>query len=333
MTTLHTVQPAIEVDPEFGRGDSDYESGLSEYSTESLSSSIRAYRYENGRRYHAYKDGSYLIPNDEAEQERLDILHHVYLLLLDGKLQLAPVEPDIQKILDVGTGTGIWAIDAAETYPSAEVIGTDISPIQPSWVPPTVSFQIDDAEDEWTFGPGTFDLVHIRHLNGAIKDWGRLLEQAYRSLKPGGYIDVSEYEMFLLSDDGTLSEDSSLFRFYALLNEASDKIGKEFRIAANLGPLLQAAGFVGTHHESMKLPLGTWPAEKKQKEIGAYLMLCTEDGFESFGMAFLTRVLEMPLTKVEELINIAKKESRSRQIHCYNMQHLYYGQKPLEEEK
>ena len=41
-------------------------------------------------------------------------MHHIYLLLLDGKLLLAPVEKGIQRILDVGTGTGIWAIDTAE---------------------------------------------------------------------------------------------------------------------------------------------------------------------------------------------------------------------------
>jgi ubiquinone/menaquinone biosynthesis C-methylase UbiE len=45
---------------------------------------------------------------------RLDIIHHIYLMLLDGKLLLAPIQPGIQNILDIGTGTGIWAIDAAE---------------------------------------------------------------------------------------------------------------------------------------------------------------------------------------------------------------------------
>ena len=44
----------------------------------------------------------------------MDIAHHTYLLLLDGKLVRAPVSNDIQRILDIGTGTGIWAIDAAE---------------------------------------------------------------------------------------------------------------------------------------------------------------------------------------------------------------------------
>ena len=141
-----------------------------------------------------------------------------------------------------------------------------------------------------------------------------------RSLKPGGYIDISEYEAELFSDDGTLSKSSSLSRFYVLLNEAASKIGQEFRIAANLDPLLQDAGFVGIHHKPIKMPLGTWPVEKKQKEIGAYFMLCTEDGFDAFGMAFFTRVLEMPLEEVEELVRVAKKESCSRHIHSYGVQ-------------
>lgn len=56
----------------------------------------------------------YAIPNDEAEQDRLDIVHHIYLLLFKGELHLAPISPNPQRILDVGTGTGIWAIDMAE---------------------------------------------------------------------------------------------------------------------------------------------------------------------------------------------------------------------------
>lgn len=34
------------------------------------------------------------------------------------------------RVLDLGTGTGIWAIDFGDMYPSAEVLGIDISPIQ-----------------------------------------------------------------------------------------------------------------------------------------------------------------------------------------------------------
>jgi methylase of polypeptide subunit release factors len=51
--------------------------------------------------------------------------HEVMLVLLDGQLHKAPLN-DPQRILDVGCGTGIWAIDTADAYPGAEVIGTDL---------------------------------------------------------------------------------------------------------------------------------------------------------------------------------------------------------------
>ena len=52
-----------------------------------------------------------MLPNDDREQDRLDILHHVYRLTLNGELcRTKLVNP--QKILDIGTGTGIWAIES-----------------------------------------------------------------------------------------------------------------------------------------------------------------------------------------------------------------------------
>ena len=58
--------------------------------------------------------------------------HHVFRLFLGGELHTAPLESP-RKILDLGTGTGAWAIDMADIYPEAEVIGNDLSPIQPKW--------------------------------------------------------------------------------------------------------------------------------------------------------------------------------------------------------
>lgn len=36
-------------------------------------------------------------------------------------------------MLDIGTGTGLWAIEMADLFPNATVIGTDLSPVQPNW--------------------------------------------------------------------------------------------------------------------------------------------------------------------------------------------------------
>ena len=54
-------------------------------------------------------------------------------LTMNGKLFFAPIGDNPGRILDIGTGTGIWAIDVGDEYPNAEIIGTDISPTQPSW--------------------------------------------------------------------------------------------------------------------------------------------------------------------------------------------------------
>ena len=115
------------------------------YDSRSITSSIYDYEYENGRRYHSYKAGSYPLPNDEKELDRIDLKHHIMLLLCDGHLHVAPLHKP-RRVLDVGTGTGIWAIEMGEQYPDAEIHGIDLSPVQPIWYEllfPTCSTLVD----------------------------------------------------------------------------------------------------------------------------------------------------------------------------------------------
>jgi len=186
----------ISIDPleEVDETDSAYgDDGAS--STASIASSIRKYRELHGRTYHNFNTESsseYWGPNDEKMNEQLDIGHHMLTLMQDGKLFLAPIGPNPQKVLDVGTGTGIWAIDFADQYPSAEVIGVDISPTQPSFIPPNLKFELDDVQLDWTYQPDSFDYIHVRCMLGAIQDWAHLYREIYNCIKPGGYIEHLE---------------------------------------------------------------------------------------------------------------------------------------------
>lgn len=75
-------------------------------STMSVTSSVYAHSYENGRRYHSYKYGRYPIPNDDLEQTREEMVHAAIMELTDGVLFYAPIGDYPMKIADIGTGTG-----------------------------------------------------------------------------------------------------------------------------------------------------------------------------------------------------------------------------------
>lgn len=184
------MEPALEADDFYDAqsfsGDSGYAD--TECSTESLRSSIFAYEEEHGRTYHAYHAGKYVVPNDQGEQDRMDLHYHSMRLSIQNKIFHAPLTAPTG-ILDVGTGTGIWAMDAADDFPAAEVIGFDLSPIQPSYVPPNLQFEVLDAEEDWSYGENRFNLVHTRYMNGfGLKSWPHFYKEAFTCLKPGGWV-------------------------------------------------------------------------------------------------------------------------------------------------
>ena len=96
-------------------------------------------------------------------------------MIYEGRLNLAPIHEEPQNILDLGTGSGIWAIETADRYPSARVIGVDIAAVQPAFVPPSLHFEILDVETDWEFRKNSFDLIHAREFLFAIRDWPALM--------------------------------------------------------------------------------------------------------------------------------------------------------------
>jgi len=318
-------RPEIESDSAFGGDDT------SSYTT-SVTSSILDYKYENGRRYHAFRAGQYVMPNDDKEQDRLDLLHHIHGMMLDGALHLSPLK-NPQRILDIGTGTGIWAISVADEYPSAEVIGLDLSPIQPGWVPPNLVFQIDDAESEWTFPPNQpFDFIYLRGMGGSIADWPKLLKQAFQHLKPGGWIELSEFEAWASTDDNSLPHTSAYWEFQNLIDEASSKFGRVMNVAPFHEQRVKDAGFEDVHDEIVKVPLSPWPRDPRLKEWGRYMQVQMIDALESYGMALCTRVLGWDVARTQLLIARARNDLRNRNHHLYSKCHNVYGRKPGGEE-
>ncbi|KAK4239582.1 Phosphomethylethanolamine N-methyltransferase [Achaetomium macrosporum] len=330
----HWTTRAIDDDRDSSLGDSDTAS-----STASLSASILEYRTLHGRTYHSDKitDAQYWTPNDERQMEASDIIHHCLTLVHDGKLFKAPLKDDIQvvtdsskTVLDVGTGTGIWAIDFADQYPHALVTGTDISPIQPTWVPPNCKFEMDDATLEWTYADGHFDYIHMRYLFGSIADWPALLRRAYRCCKPGGWVESFEASCVFRSDDGSLVEGSPMDQWGRVFVEAGKRFGRPFDVVGEglVQDAFRKAGFEEITEWEFKCPIGGWPKNEKLKEIGLYALAGIDQDIEGWILFVWAQVMGWSKEQVAVYIAHLRKQLRDTNVHGYALMRCVYGRKP-----
>lgn len=251
------------------------------------------------------------MPNDEPEQTRLSILHQIYLIILEGKSTTTPINPNIKRILDVGTGPGDWAFAIGEHYPNAEVIGTDISVFDDDSgcaSPPNVSFDIYDAEGEWAYQE-PFDLIHFRGLSGAFSDWPAVYQQAYTHLKPGGYIEVSEFDIAgdRLSTPNA-PPNSYLSIYMSAIRSAAEAAGYPRNMEHMRHSSLSEVGFESIETHGIDVPVGTWPDDPLKKTLGKMTLICFLEGLEALGLRQLTRREGWTAKGVRDLCDKVKAE-------------------------
>lgn len=275
----------------FDEGDSTYDDG-SQISTISLTPSVYDFDEEHGRRYHGFRRGKYVLPNDQLEQERMDTLGKSMRLVLDNKQWISPAQPT--RVLDVGTGTGTWAIEVADQISNAHVIGVDLSPIQPLWIPPNLEFQIMDADDTWVGLEQHFDLIHTQSMNGtSIKSWEFFYQQAYASLMPEGWVENQELDFHFACDETFLPGDSAFVRWAERWNEGLQKLGMTSRCDPEyMKAQMEMAGFIDVHMQSYRLPVGSWPLDEQQKKAGILNLKGLLSGISGMSLkAFLNGLL------------------------------------------
>ncbi|OHF01843.1 methyltransferase domain-containing protein [Colletotrichum orchidophilum] len=283
-------------------------------SSASVASSVYRFVEEFGRTYHAYKEGKYFLPNDEQEQSRLDLQHAIALRIFDNELGLAPVSKP-NRVLDIGTGTGIWAIEFADRNPESEVLGTDLSPIQPEYVPANCHFEIDDAEDEWAFSQ-KFDYVHGRYMCTSIFDLPKLFGQIRDNLNPGGWVEFQETVIDFKAVDGSL-EGTALRRWNDHLLEGIRKAGRDALSAFEYARHMTDAGFQNVQQKKFAVPASPWAKGRNQKILGAMQMTNNLEGVQGITMKIFTQVLGWTREDAELLLVDVRKDMADKNIHAY----------------
>ncbi|KAJ5953462.1 hypothetical protein N7454_000358 [Penicillium verhagenii] len=313
----YTREKSLEIEVGSSEPESDSNSSSDEEesieSTRSYPPQNLAYVEENGRRY---CDEKYFMPNDESELTRLNIVHQIYLILLEGRLTLVPFMTDSPRILDIGTGPGDWAIEMSAQYPNATIIASDLG-IFDSGIGhvslPNVDFQLADAQSQWTYHE-PFDLIHIRGLSGAFGDWHAIYQQALAHLKPGGYIEIAdtdpagdtvtltmnpENEHQTEEGEGDGAEDKNKdddghtktpsLKTYASALRASGEISGRPRDLRHLRKeALLAAGFSDINVLEQTFPVGLWPEDIREKTLGKMALIVLLEGLEAHALRSLT---------------------------------------------
>lgn len=182
--------------------------------------------------------------SNDAELNRLQIHDQLFNAGMGGVLPEQPDTTAIQRVLDVGCGTGGWLIEAAKTYPTmSQLIGVDVSNKMLDYaqaqaralqVEDRVEFHQMDSLRMLDFPDKYFDLVNERFAMSWLRtwDWPKFLQECQRVVRPGGVIRVTEYNVNVESTSPALMHlgELAIKAFYQaghIFSPVSDGVTKE----------------------------------------------------------------------------------------------------------
>ena len=214
---------------------------------------------------------------------------------------------------DMLTCTGNWAIEVAQVYPFAEVIGMDISPVTPQApIPTNCRFVKGDVTDDLPsrFGNGRFDLVHSRYplnsvslpfflsnlrvggtssdicdrgLMGGVYEtaWDHYIRDIYEILIPDhGHAQIIEFSLPKWAN-GSLPPNSALAEYYSLMAEGHRRRGTISSGGSHLQQRMRNAGFVDIQVTAKYVAVGDWPGEAKTVEEANFRRATSRCFFEN----------------------------------------------------
>ncbi|KAF8641132.1 hypothetical protein AX17_000774 [Amanita inopinata Kibby_2008] len=168
----------------------------------SMTGSMREniFKLEYGRGLNNYSE-VYRLPADDEEWNRLAKQYPLFTEIM-GKYPppLHQVMEDegpggeTKRCLDLGCGNGNWIIDLARDFPHCEAVAVDLVPMESLSMPPNLRSEVDDINLGLEHFYGDFNVVHAWLIASGIKDYGQLIDQISRVLRPGGLIDIMEWD-------------------------------------------------------------------------------------------------------------------------------------------
>lgn len=178
-----------------------------------------------------------------------------------------------KRVVDIGCGTGIWAIAFATERPDSHVLGLDITLPQPKSAPGNCSFAVADAEGDWSFATEPFDLIYGRMLINSIRNWSRYLQRCLQHLKSGGWLELNDVAHRFFAEDECSEADSPMLRWWRVVfQESSRNNGIDVDDTYKHAQQMRNSGFNGVRERVFKWSVGSARASTQEvKAIGDLL--------------------------------------------------------------
>ncbi|RIB28652.1 S-adenosyl-L-methionine-dependent methyltransferase [Gigaspora rosea] len=203
----------------------------------------------------------YDLPDDDERIDRIQLRHRLFRYVWQRNFS-SPVRDDLLKginVLDVGCGEGSWVLDTASTYPNSTFHGIDMAEMFPKDTSnyPNVNFsKINVVNDGLPFESNSFDFIHLRFLVQYLTedDWdNKVLKELIRVLKPGGYLEIMEFDMIFYNSGFSATK----------LQTSTIEYFKSKKISAVISPHLKKylpklPQFSEVLSEERSTPLGNW---------------------------------------------------------------------------
>ncbi|KAG8871303.1 hypothetical protein FRB97_008816 [Tulasnella sp. 331] len=152
----------------------------------------------HGRAFTSQSD-DYMLPADDREHSRLDLQHNVLKFHLRSlypyprwvERLLRPDQERQPAVLDIGTGSGRWAVEMALQFPHIEVLGIDLVPpvlLDIDMIPYNCRFEVDDANLSMAHHKDCFDVVQVRCADQGINDYNGFLYEVAQTIRPHGIL-------------------------------------------------------------------------------------------------------------------------------------------------
>jgi ubiquinone/menaquinone biosynthesis C-methylase UbiE len=267
----------------------------------------------------------YALPADDEEINRLDFQHYMLRFAFQGNYAAPVSQP--ASILDVGAGTGRWAIELAQTFPDANVVGIDVKPPAVD-VRATARPDADSRPQNYTFVLGnlfeglpfadhSFDYVHQRLLFTAIPHprWPSVVQELIRVTRAGGWVE-------LVDSIGLANGGPNVEQLMEWIRQLSARRGVDLMDGSRIGDYLRDTALVNRSARRIDLATGQHGGRLGKMVATDFVSVCRGFGGVAVAQGITTQtawdtVLERMQADLNEPTNM-----------CVTPFFIAYGQRP-----